>query len=86
MDVVPNFSWALNQLKAGRKVYRRGWNGKGMWLMYVPCNPMHTFSSGDSEYSWQDFIAMKTADGTIVPWTPSQSCILATDWTWVQDE
>ena len=81
-----NFSTILNALKQGKKVYRAGWNGKNMWLMYVPCSPMYTFNSGDSEYSWQDFIAMKTADDTIVPWTPSQTCLLAEDWEILKDE
>ena len=86
MDVVPNFSWALNQLKAGRKVYRQGWNGKGMWLVLLKTDPLYYFQQDTDKYAWQDFIAMKTADGTIVPWTPSQSCILSSDWTWVRDE
>ncbi|MBV4450158.1 DUF2829 domain-containing protein [Clostridium tyrobutyricum] len=28
----------------------------------------------------QEFIAMRTADGNFVPWQPSQTDVLATDW------
>ena len=30
-----NFGQALEYLKAGHQVAREGWNGKGMWLVYV---------------------------------------------------
>ena len=31
-----NFGQALEYLKSGKRVSRSGWNGKGMWLAYVP--------------------------------------------------
>lgn len=31
-----DFGQALRALKAGRRVSRAGWNGKGMWLAYTP--------------------------------------------------
>ena len=31
-----DFGWALRHLRAGHKVARQGWNGKGMFLYYVP--------------------------------------------------
>lgn len=30
------FGQAIESLKAGQKVARKGWNGKGMWLVLVP--------------------------------------------------
>ncbi|MTO24509.1 DUF2829 domain-containing protein, partial [Turicibacter sanguinis] len=33
-----NFGQVLELLKQGKKVARRGWNGKGMFLYYVPAN------------------------------------------------
>jgi len=30
-----DFGWILNQLRMGKIVGRRGWNGKGMWLALV---------------------------------------------------
>ncbi|TMR25710.1 DUF2829 domain-containing protein [Nonomuraea zeae] len=33
------FGDALNALKAGRRLARAGWNGKGMWVFRVPARP-----------------------------------------------
>lgn len=33
-----NFGDAIHAMKNGKKVAREGWNGKGMWLYYVPAN------------------------------------------------
>lgn len=30
-----NIGWAIGELKAGRKVCRAGWNGKGMWIVLM---------------------------------------------------
>jgi hypothetical protein len=77
-----NFSDALSLLKAGQKVCRFGWNGKGMWLKIVD----YWISAAyvDCECAEQDnnlpFIVMKTADNHFVPWLASQTDILAVDW------
>lgn len=72
-----NFSDALDQLKAGCRVCRSGWNGKGMWLQLV-----EQWSCGEMGASipYLPFIAMKTADNKFVPWLASQTDILANDW------
>ncbi len=31
-----DFGQAIKQLKQGNKVARKGWNGKGMWLVLMP--------------------------------------------------
>lgn len=33
-----NFGQAIEALKNGKKVARTGWNGKGMFLYYVPAD------------------------------------------------
>jgi hypothetical protein len=67
-----NFGEALAELKAGGKVARRGWNGKGMWLeMQRP----DTFSKMTLPY-----VFMKTVDDQRVPWLASQTDMLAEDW------
>lgn len=30
------FGWAIEQIKLGNKVRRQGWNGKGMFIVYMP--------------------------------------------------
>lgn len=76
-----NFGQAIELLKTGNKVARRGWNGKGMWLSYVPAwdyNPSdHNSPAGIEKLPW---IGMKTADNKFVPWLASQTDILAEDW------
>lgn len=36
-----NFGLALDALKMGKKVARKGWNGKNMYAYYVPANAYH---------------------------------------------
>lgn len=75
-----NFSQALHAVKHGGHIARSGWNGKGMWVFYVPpeaAQVPHKFGGG---YPVQAFLMMKTADDTIVPWLISQSDVLAEDW------
>jgi hypothetical protein len=73
-----NFSDALALLKAGQKVCRLGWNGKGMWLELVEAN--RYLVNMEEPYKLLPFIAMKTADNCFVPWLASQTDILASDW------
>jgi hypothetical protein len=41
-----DFGEAIRFLKAGKKVARLGWNGKGMWLILVPGQADVTLSEG----------------------------------------
>lgn len=67
-----SFGQAVDILKEGGRVARRGWNGKGMWLeLQVP----DTHSKMTLPY-----IYMKTADNNLVPWLASQTDILSEDW------
>lgn len=71
-----NFGDALQLLKAGQKIARFGWNGKGMYITLInPGNAMH------QGYDMQPCIGMKTADNKMQPgWLASQNDILAEDW------
>jgi len=83
---------AVAALKAGHRVRRAGWNGKGMWLSLTPGNviPAHNFWSPhnrdfaetrhDKHAEVLPYVTMKTADDKIVPWLCSQTDLLATDW------
>jgi hypothetical protein len=67
-----SFGDAIKALKAGKRVCRAGWNGKGMWLgLQVP--------DADSKMTLP-YIFMKTAQDDLVPWLASQSDMLADDW------
>jgi hypothetical protein len=80
-----SFGHALMVLQDGKKVARSGWNGKGMFLYHVPANsyPAQTEAAkgvfGDT-VPYGAYIAMKTAQGNVVPWLASQTDVLANDW------
>lgn len=80
-----NFGEAIAVLKDGGKVQRGGWNGKGMFLIYVPADKWST-SVGPSNIPNAHrlpWIGLKTVDGELVPWLASQTDLLAEDWdTW----
>lgn len=80
-----NFSDALNRLKEGAKVGREGWNGKGMFLYYVPAASYAAKTEIAKEYFGEKvpygaYIAIKTAQENVVPWLASQTDLLADDW------
>jgi len=86
-----SFSWALEMLREGKALYRKNWNGKGMYLYLVGPNdyPAQT-EIAKKEFGemvpYGAYIAMKTAQGNVVPWNPSQTCLLAFDWNVVEAE
>lgn len=84
-----NFGQALEQLKAGGRVARVGWNGKGMWLCYMPPvvipegmvngRTRKFVPSGDLTVG--GYFVMRTAQGVWQPgWLASQADMLADDW------
>jgi hypothetical protein len=82
-----NFGEALAKLKAGAKVARQGWNGKGMFLFLVPGSqfevnrpPLLGIYPEGTVINYQPHIDMKTAQDTVVPWLASQGDVLADDW------
>ena len=82
-----SFSRALDSLKAGNKVCREGWNGKGMFIFLVQGStftvnrpPLLGIYPEGTEVKYHAHVDMKTADGQIVPWLCSQTDMLASDW------
>jgi hypothetical protein len=82
-----NFSEALQFIREGRWLQRRGWNGKGMFVFLVPGSvfevnraPLLGVFPEHTRVQYQPHIDMLTADRTVVPWLASQSDLLADDW------
>jgi hypothetical protein len=76
---------AIRALKNGHPVARAGWNGKGMYLYYVPAASYPaTTDIARREIGemvpYGAYIAMKTAQGNVVPWLASQTDLLAEDY------
>jgi len=85
-----DFGFAIRMLKAGERVSRAGWNGKGMYLAYqkgypdgIGINANTAEATGLPEgtvVKFLPYIIMRTADGSFVPWLASQTDVLAEDW------
>jgi Protein of unknown function (DUF2829) len=87
-----DFGLALNALKQGKHIARRGWNGKGMYLAYqkgypdgIAINRNTAEATGILEGTrcyFLPYIMMKVvaSEPTFVPWLASQTDVLAEDW------
>lgn len=82
-----NFSEALELIKAGHRLARSGWNGKGMFIFLVDGSrfkvnrpPLLGMYPEGTEIDYHAHVDMRTADGQIVPWLCSQTDMLADDW------
>ena len=87
-----DFGSALRLLKLGNKVARLGWNGKGMFLLYVPGSVDVQVYKGtpyahkeivnnEGKVTINPHIDMKTATGEMQPgWLANQTDMLAEDW------
>jgi hypothetical protein len=90
------FGDAIEALKAGKKVRRAGWNGKGMYLWLLPaaqipsewCKEPHLKLLAEQNGGKLDCLAsirMKTADGKVLTgWLASQTDMLSEDWEEVE--
>lgn len=81
LDESLSFAGALTALKEGKRVARKGWNGKGMFVFLVGTSWYGLGTRGIDGLQCSPYLAMKTADNQVVPWTVSQTDVLAEDWT-----
>lgn len=86
-----SFGVALELLKGGRKVSRTGWNGKGLFLYYVPpaSYPAQTGAAKatfgeDALVPYNAYIALAGKDVPVSTWAPSINDCLADDWVQVE--
>ena len=87
-----NFGEAIEAMKNGKMVTRTGWNGKGMYLWYMPpatikaewCKEPHFKALAEAnggEIECMGSVRMKTADNKVVTgWVSSQADMFAEDW------
>ena len=90
------FGEALRELKAGKKVCRSGWNGKGMFIVYqngypqgISCNKQTAIAWGLNEgdlFRCEPYLQIKMTNGSHSMWVPSINDVLAEDWEIVEVE
>lgn len=90
------FGFAIEALKKGLKVARKGWNGKGMYLWLKAAvtiksdwckDPMlkEIVDANGGETEALGTICMKTADNKVLSgWLASQTDILSEDWVIIE--
>lgn len=84
------FGEALRLLKQGKRMTRRGWNGKGLSVVYqkgypqgIPCNKQTAEAWGMNEgdlFKCEPYLQISTVDGSHAMWVPSIRDCLAEDW------
>lgn len=91
MEQFLTFSEALELIKAGYRVARKGWNGKGMFVFLVDGStftvnrpPLLGIYPEGTVINHLPHVDMRTADGSIVPWLVSQADLLSEDWVIVE--
>ena len=82
-----DFGWALDRLREGKLVQRRGWNGKGMFLYLVQGTkfkvnrpPLNQIFSPGTQVTYGSHIDIRAANGECRPWLASQADMMADDW------
>ena len=76
-EVYMSFSVALQQLKYGAYVARKNWNGKNMWIKLIQASGALTHPTLVIQYPTA---SAAYPNGSVVPWFPSSTDILADDW------
>ncbi len=96
MEETLNFGQAIEALKEGKRVARKGWNGKGLFVfMQVPAeipeqviphmqslpqSVKDEFAKRGGSIKYANQMAIVNPDSSINGWVPSSSDTLAIDW------
>lgn len=75
-----DFGSALEVLKDGGKVARKGWNADNQYITYFDVYDEGYVEPKNAEGTWYPFLVIKTNYNGLVPWHPSQTDVLAEDW------
>lgn len=77
-----SYADAIDHIRARKRMCRKGWNGKGMYVFLIESHEWEFSAMGEhlGASTVSPFIAMKTVGGTIIPWLCSQADALADDW------
>lgn len=79
-----NFGKALESLKEGKKVARKGWNGENQWVKKIDSRCWKIEPSIIGDYAESDILILKNAQDKVFAWIPSLGDIFAEDWVFVE--
>lgn len=72
VNATRSFEDTLSYLKGAGRATRAGWNGRDQFVqMQVP---------DKGSKMTQPYLCIRTSDGNLVPWVPSQGDLFARDW------
>jgi len=84
MEEIKDFCWAIRQLKEGKKVQRKGWNGKGQYIELATSisykNAKCEIINCNHDAIGNKAIAFVGTSGVQMGWLASQADMLAEDW------
>ena len=87
MNELNDFGQAIKFLKSGFKLARKGWNGKGMFVYYIPANLYESYTEvgksiadENGKVKYNPYFAIKNVDNSVSTWIPSVNDCLAEDW------
>ena len=85
-----NCGEAVNNVKNGHKIAREGWNGKGMFVIYVPEENIDLTEQQEKMFGVSNIILnehflIKNVNNTLSTWVPSINDCLAEDWYVIED-
>lgn len=79
-----DFGMALDAMKAGKRVARSGWNGKGMYVFGIGMpgsGDYWTYTNGKNDnYPLNPLLGIKNVNDTVSTWVPSVNDCLSNDW------
>lgn len=82
-----DFGETISALIAGNKMARTGWNGKDIFVYYVPAGNYASYTAIGNELAddnglvhYRPYFAIKNSDSTVSTWVPSVGDCLANDW------
>ena len=80
-----DFGWALNHLRQGKKLMRKGWNGKGIFIELQKPDE-HSKMTHPYIFINTESLVSESGDAcrNLVPWLASQTDMLAEDWCLVE--
>jgi hypothetical protein len=85
-----NFGQALEALKTGKKLQRKGWNGPNQFVVMQKCYPEGIPANKNTAEAWgmkegdlfrcEPYLQIQTTNGSHSMWVPSINDIFAEDW------